>query len=71
MATRLNARAVEIIRTAIDRLKNKLGSEALQAAEQAQPTLGKAATAYEKAAAPFLESSGEAQDHRRACRDAL
>jgi hypothetical protein len=56
-----NARAVEIIRTAIDRLKNKLGLEALRAAEQAQPALGKAATAYEKAAAPFLESGGDAR----------
>jgi hypothetical protein len=56
-----NARAVEIIRTTIDRLKNKFGSEALRAAEQGQPTLGKAANAYEKAAAPFLESGGEAR----------
>jgi len=56
-----NARAVEIIRTAIGRLKSKLGTEALRAGEQAQPTLGEAATAYEKAAAPFLEPGSEAR----------
>lgn len=56
-----NARAVEIIRTAIERLKNKMDSKALQAAQQAQLLLSKAATTYEKAAAPFFKYSGEAR----------